>query len=821
MRRMHLGTLWLAFVVAVSLASAQSLNRKARQTRTGSLSTGSLEVGPAPRFDDWKEIGPGGGGTMIGPTISPHDPNVVVEHCDMTGSYITTDGAHSWRMFNLRMGVSTFTFDPQDPRVIYAGNAALWRSEDTGKTWSMVFPDPKKGTTEHTWNDHAEYILTTDDSTYPASGQEINIQAISVDPADSNRLYVVFGSSFATRQPTLLYFSKDRGKTWTRLKEFGQEKIHTIYIQSDDKSSGKQSIYLISDSGVHEGADNQWTFRAGPQTGKIQFARAGRVRGTRIPLFYVTTKSSWQGKTLNGGVYVSADGGRTWRASYQGLIENLQRPGEGEPPSFNAIDCSRQNALTAYVGFRGLRLGARAENLYNGIAKTTDGGQSWTIVHQESNRASNNLEPSWVEGRAIGNGPSIWFDAPYDIGVAPTNPDICYATDLFRTYRTTNGGRTWQQVNSVRAGAGRWTTRGLDVTTSYGVHFDPFDRRHVFITYTDIGLFQSSDGGASWMGSTVGIPDKWRNTTYWIAFDPKVKGLLWGAFGANHDLPRPKMWRNRNTDTYQGGVAVSTDGGQRWTLSNEGMRETSVTHILMDPTSPVGNRTLYACGFGRGVYKSVDNGRSWTLKNNGIEIKQPFAWRITRADDGTLYLVVARRSERGRINDADDGALYKSTDGGEHWVKMLLPKGTNGPMSLVLDPKDQKRMYLTAWGVARLAGDTGGGVFLSTDGGQTWRNIFNQSQHVYDLTVDPKNTRTLYICGFDSAAYRSTDGGATWTRIKGYNFKWGHRVILDPVNPDKIYITTFGGSVWHGPAAGDASAVEDIITKLPPTRKAS
>jgi len=48
----------------------------------------------------------------------------------------------------------------------------------------------------------------------------------------------------------------------------------------------------------------------------------------------------------------------------------------------------------------------------------------------------------------------------------------------------------------------------------------------------------------------------------------------------------------------------------------------------------------------------------------------------------------------------------------------------------------------------------------------------------------------------------STDGGKTWSRIKGYNFKWGYRVILDPADPEKIYITTFSGSVWHGPAAG-------------------
>jgi hypothetical protein len=113
--------------------------------------------GPAPRFDPWIIIGPGGGGTMISPTISPHDPRIVVEHCDMTGAYITLDGAQSWRMFNLRSIVSTFAFDPRNARVIYAGNQALWRSEDTGRTWSMVFPDPAKNAIEHQNGAHSEY----------------------------------------------------------------------------------------------------------------------------------------------------------------------------------------------------------------------------------------------------------------------------------------------------------------------------------------------------------------------------------------------------------------------------------------------------------------------------------------------------------------------------------------------------------------------------------------------------------------------------------------------------------------------------------------
>ena len=73
----------------------------------------------------------------------------------------------------------------------------------------------------------------------------------------------------------------------------------------------------------------------------------------------------------------------------------------------------------------------------------------------------------------------------------------------------------------------------------------------------------------------------------------------------------------------------------------------------------------------------------------------------------------------------------------------------------------------------------------------------------------------LYHAGFESGAYRSTDGGSTWSKIRGFNFKWGHRVTLDPLDPGKIYITTFGGSVWHGPAAGDPHAMEDIVTPVP------
>jgi photosystem II stability/assembly factor-like uncharacterized protein len=133
---------------------------------------------------------------------------------------------------------------------------------------------------------------------------------------------------------------------------------------------------------------------------------------------------------------------------------------------------------------------------------------------------------------------------------------------------------------------------------------------------------------------------------------------------------------------------------------------------------------------------------------------------------------------------------------------------------LTIDPNEPQRLYLSAWGRYAHSGDEGGGVFLSTDAGATWKNIFNAGQHVYDLTIDAQNTKRLFITGFDSGAWRSDDQGATWSRLRGFNFKFGHRVFIDPQDRSKVYIATFGGSLWHGPAAGDPQAAEDVVPEI-------
>ena len=556
-----------------------------------------------------------------------------------------------------------------------------------------------------------------------------------------------------------------------------------------------------------------WTEQNGPSGLPMQAASvvAGAGGATTV---YALTETAWSGTGVSGGVFVSEDGGAVWRQALRGLTDRITEAGSGPPPHFRAVSASLGQGAAAYVGFEGLRLGPGAAGLYNGVARTTDGGRTWHIVHRESNKPSPAMTGSWLEERAVMPGPDIWFDAPYDLGVSPRDPDLVYVTDLFRTYRTVDGGGHWAQVHSKPR-----RPRTVDHTRSRRDHHVRRPRRsarsrtrvhqlhrHRVVpqrgrrpVMDDVepghaaGLAQHHLLGGVRSGSA-------RHHVGCVQRHPRSAAAEDVAHARSGHLPR-----RRRGVTRRRAVVVTRERACRLAPSPTcwSIREARCSR----------ERCTRACS-GAAYSRARDDGVTWSAKNEGLAGPQPFAWRITLSPSGRLYLVVSRRSENGRIGDEGDGALYVSDDGADHWTRVALPAGTNGPTGLLIDPADPQRLYLSAWGVYHADGDTGGGIFLSTDAGRTWRSIFADGQHVYDVTLDPR-TGALYASGFDQAAWRSADRGATWTRIRGFNFKWGHRVIPDPASPDRIYITTFGGSVWHGPAAGDPDASEDVVE---PTR---
>src|SRR5579871_4115163 len=132
------------------------------------------------RLDDWQIIGPGGGGTFYNASISPHDPNLVFATTDMSECYVSENGGRTWRTFNLRSSCR-FVFDPKLPNRVYAMSTGLWRSDDRGHTWSMIYPEPSKvGYTD----DEAEPYLQS------PKGYPLSVPSMDVDPDDSNTLYI-------------------------------------------------------------------------------------------------------------------------------------------------------------------------------------------------------------------------------------------------------------------------------------------------------------------------------------------------------------------------------------------------------------------------------------------------------------------------------------------------------------------------------------------------------------------------------------------------------------------------------------------------------
>jgi photosystem II stability/assembly factor-like uncharacterized protein len=743
----------------------------------------ALSTSADKRPGDFKVIGPGGGGAVFHPTVSPHDIDTVLVNCDMTGAYISHDSGKSWRMFNLRGVVEFFLFDPLDKKVIYAYANGLWQSRDDGETWNLIYPKPSNVKGIKMSSDHADEELIADPNPL------VNVTAMAIDPSDSRVFYAA--TADREKRAFALFVSKDGGQSWTKEAELGNSASH-VWVNPQSPSSKRVLILAGAHSIEKENGAGVQKIN-GPAANVYSAVSAGFRADGKSVLYVIGDERA----------FVSDDEGANWRKVSLGASGGKMR----------AIATSLRNPDVGYVSYRDLEEGGLK---YMGVAKTTDAGRTWQPVWKEdSNMAGKpgaNIHDAWITER-FG---SDWGENPLDLTVADQNPNLAYGTDLGRAMRTNDGGATWVAVYSKRIGQNGWFSTGLDVTNSYGYHFDPFDHNRQFISTTDIGLFRSEDGGNSWISSTTGVPKDWTNTTYWIEFDPKVRGRVWSVNSWTHDLPRPKMWRKGGVEKYRGGVCISEDGGKTWNKSNVGMEQTAATHILLDPTSPVDARVLYVAGFGRGVYKSADGGKSWSLKNAGIRQQQPFAWRIIRDDKGSLYVLIARRSEKGIIGTKEDGALYRSTDGAEHWNPVALPEGSNAPNGLAIDPGNVQRLYLASWAVDKGEHGDGGGIYLSENGGKDWRQILDRDRHIYDVTIDPRDAKILYAAGFESSAWRSTDRGEHWTRIPGFNFKWGHRVIPDPENPQKVYITTFGGGVWHGSLNGPDRPVDIVTPELQP-----
>lgn len=774
---------------------------------------------------DWIRIGPGGGGSTFIPTFSYTSDDDFFIRCDMTGAYHTKDGGNTYALINNPSGSSSFAYDPKDSLSMYIGSKTLKKSTDGGKTWDLIFPSKNEFLGEVFIGDHADFnLVTSKNSLYNQTAnkkgdlatdhQSLTIRNVKVDPNNSKVIYFSNDNYF--------FYTINTGVSWSRIEVNGT--IDFIYT---NVTHAKEKVYVFTNSNVSSIDKTSWQITTVdfPATMQPAFSiTGGRLKNDESSIFYAlhnNESSRASGANAPTSLWVSKDFGTTWVQDLGSIITN----DKGQMPTYATLAAAENDAANVYVvtsNYQEKKEDGKTAHWFGAI-KSSDAGKNWEWVWKggggsgeygiRDGKDASNLKDAWVH-KAFGED----FIRLIDVGVAPNNGNVAIVTDWYRSMKTVDGGKTWTSIYSTQQADGSYISNGLDVTTTYGVHFDPFDKDHIAISYTDIGYHHSYNGGGSWFRATKGIPIEWQNTCYWMVFDPKVKDKIWSVWSSLHDFPRGKMTRNPNwNERGSGGVAVSLDGGKSWVPTVEGMGfDTPTTSIVLDENSPVGNRILYVTAYGKGVFKSTDDGKTWKLHNNGI--KGSFAaFELTIQKNGTLFLITSPipQHKNGKVGiDVFMGAVYRSIDGANSWQLLDLGQKTKFPSGLAYDPQNPDTLYVGSWSdiymsdmvgrsVTKVFGrnelvDLEGGIKMSEDGGDTWKQIFDEDEYVYDVTVDSAHPGRLYCNTFSQGAYRSDDYGKTWNKMKDYDFHWGHRVFVDENDKEKVYLTTYGSSVWHG-----------------------
>jgi photosystem II stability/assembly factor-like uncharacterized protein len=301
-------------------------------------------------------------------------------------------------------------------------------------------------------------------------------------------------------------------------------------------------------------------------------------------------------------------------------------------------------------------------------------------------------------------------------------------------------------------------------------------------------------------------PDLYRNLT-WRTIGPEGN-----RFSAAVGIPGDPL--TYYVGAASGGIWKTTDGGTNWASIFDAQPVQSIGSLTIAKTDPnivwagTGEAHIRShISVGQGIYKSTDAGRTWRLM--GLEKTGRIARIVVHPTNANVVMACALGHSYG---PQQERGVFRSTDGGTTWTRVLFTDENAGCSELVMNPQDPQVLYAGMWTLeihtwGRTSGGPGSGLFKSADGGVTWTRLRGNglpAQNVgkVEVAIAPSTPNRVYVLmetgnedTEDGQLWRSENGGDTWTLVSKDLNAMGRahyysRMMVAPDNPNEAYFLT-------------------------------
>lgn len=326
----------------------------------------------------------------------------------------------------------------------------------------------------------------------------------------------------------------------------------------------------------------------------------------------------------------------------------------------------------------------------------------------------------------------------------------------------------------------------------HDVEARPSDPSTILVGAASGGLWKTTNRGHTWTNVFADMPV---STFGDIAISRSNPDVVYAGTGEQ---------QNRQSSSYGNGVYRSDDGGDSW--RHLGLEETRHTgRIVVDPSNPdivyvgaLGN--LWAASEDRGVYKSTDGGRSWEKVLYVDEFTGVIDMAIDPMNPSTVYAATYQRLRRtwGFNGGGPGSGIWKSTDGGRTWNELQggIPSGDKGRIGIALAESNPRVLMA----LIQTADDETTGVYRTEDAGLTWERVNDQDirpMYYSHIFIDPTDDARVYTLA--TRSYVSDDGGRTFSQIApSPTYDVGvhadhHGLWIDPNDPEHLYLVGDAG----------------------------